>query len=548
MAAAPRVAESVIPPKIHFEDISAQAGLDFEHVAGDPRHKTYIIETTGSGVATFDYDGDGLLDIFFVNGSRWNERGAAASNRLFRNLGKLRFEDVTKKTGLVRTGWGQGVCAGDYDNDGDDDLFVTYYGPDVLYENRGDGTFRDVSEAVGLPSEDSRWSSGCAFFDYDRDGLLDLAVANYIQFDPETTPKPGENDLCQFQGQAVVCGPRGLPGGTNILYHQRDGKFVDVSHNSGFDNPSSYYGFSVLTGDFDGDGWVDVYIACDSAPSILFRNNHDGTFSDIGLLSGTALNEHGKEQGGMGADSADYNGDGLPDIIKTNFTNDIPSLYRNDGDGIFTDVTERAGLAVNTHFVGWGVAFLDLEHDGRQDLLMVNGHVYRSAAQTDSKGGFRQSKNVYWNAGGGVFLDVSSSSGPAIEARTAARGAAFADLDNDGSIEVVVNNLDTAPSLLVNRAEKQNWIRVTLRGRRSNRSGFGSRVTVTSGGIDQTKEVRSGGSFLSHNDTRLHFGLGEAEKADCFKVRWASGKTESFPGTPTNRDVVLFEGQGDKRE
>lgn len=534
-------------PTVEYVDIAEGAGLNFHHVAADPARKEYIIETTGSGVALIDFDQDGLLDIFLVNGSRWDEgpSGIELSNRLFRNRGSLKFVDVTASAGLIRGGWGQGACVGDYDNDGYPDLMVTFFGPDALYRNLGDGSFADVSESVGLTAHDRRWSTGCAFLDYDRDGLLDLAIAGYLEFDRTTVPKPGENELCEYLGNPVVCGPRGLPGGTNALFRQvSPGRFVDVSAESGFNDPSGYYCFSVLPGDFDEDGWTDVYIACDSSPSILFRNNRDGTFSDEGLLSGTALNADGKEQGGMGADAGDFDGDGHMDIVKTNFDADIPSLYRNEGDGLYTDLAIQAGLGVNTHFVGWGVAFLDIDHDGHEDLFMANGHVYPEADKLGGKSRFRQSRNVYWNTGQGSFVDISAHAGPGVTAARSGRGSAFGDLDNDGDIEIVINHLDSAPSLLVNRAESAHWVRVVLRGVDSNRDGLGSVVRVQAGPLNLVREARSGGSFLSSSDHRLHFGLAGSERVDSIDVRWPDGRTESYGPFVANREIILEEGRG----
>ena len=533
------------PPKVWFEDVGASAGLTFRHVSGDPVNKSYLIESTGSGVAIFDFDNDGLPDIFLVNGAKWHyaKGESPPSSRLFRNRGNLRFEDVTERAGLTHTGWGQGVCVADYDNDGFDDLFVTYWGQNVLYHNEGDGTFRDVTAAAGLLDK-TRWGTGCAFLDYDRDGQLDLAVANYVRFDPAETPKPGANPLCMHKGLPVPCGPRGLMGGTNALYRNiGGGKFTDVSQTSGFSKPAGYFAFSVVTGDFDNDGWPDVYIACDSTPSILFSNNRDGTFTDIGVSSGTAFNQDGQEQAGMGAAAGDFNHDGLIDLVKTNFAGDVPSLYQNKGRGFFTDVSQQAGLAVQNRFLGWGVGFIDVDHDGWKDILMVNGHIYPSIDKLRLNSPYRQEKNLYWNLGNGGFADISARSGPAITAKHSARGAAFGDLNNDGSLEVVVNNMDEAPSLLVNRATKGNWLLVSLRGTKSNRAAIGARVTVKAGELEQVDEVRSGGSYLSNNDKRLHFGLGAARGADWIEVRWPSGATERFPATTANREILLTEGQ-----
>ncbi len=535
------------PPEVYFVDIAAQAGLDFRHVAGGRTGKDYILEVTGSGVAIFDYDEDGRQDIFLVNQTLWHadDTQEPPTSRLFRNLGDLRFRDTTREAGLTHSGWGQGVCVGDYDNDGDDDLFVTYWGDNILYRNGGKGVFEPATAEVGLGSGQRRWGSGCAFLDYDRDGWLDLAVANYIRFDPAEVPKPGQSDLCRYQGAPVVCGPRGLPGESASLFRNTgQGRFVDVSEASGFSEAVGIYGLAVLTGDFDDDGWTDVYVACDSTPSILLRNNGDGTFAEVGYESGTALNEHGQEQGGMGAAAGDYNHDGLLDIVKTNFDNDIPSLYRNEGGGFFSDVSVIGGLGIHTNFVGWGVAFLDVDHDTWQDVFMVNGHVYRVDPAHGTGIEFEQSRNVYWNLGNGAFLDISGRAGPGVATSSPARGAAFGDLDNDGTIEVVVNNLDAAPNLLVNEAVPGNWIRIRPEGIRSNRNGIGAHVTVRAGETTQMREVRSGGSYLSQNDLRLHFGLGAASWVEEIRIRWPSGPVESFPATSANQEVLLREGEG----
>lgn len=532
-------------PSIRFEDIAAAAGLDFRHASGHPTDKRYIVETTGSGVAIFDFDGDELPDIFLVNGRVWEDSETGALSRLYRNLGGLQFEDVTEASGLTSTGWGQGVCVGDYDNDGYDDLFVTRYGPNILYRNEGGKRFRDVTADAGLPTSGRRWGTGCAFVDYDRDGLLDLAVANYVELDLAATPQPGESNFCRYKGLAVLCGPRGLPGESNLLYRNLGGgRFQDVSRASGLAGAEGRYALGVLTLDFDDDGWTDIYIAADSTPSMLFRNQGDGMFAEVGLLSGTSLNENGQEQAGMGVAAADYNLDGRLDIVKTNFSDDVPSLYRNEGRGFFTDVSYRAGLGVHTNYLGWGVDFMDVDHDGWKDIFIVNSHVYPSIDRLESASPYRQQRLLYWNVRNGAFIDISASAGPGVSMQSSARGAAFGDLDRDGRLEVVVNNLDDGPNLLRNQSKVGNWILLKTRGTKSNRNGIGARLSVEAGDLRQVDEVRSGGSYLSQNDLRVHFGIGAAERVSRVEVRWPSGLSESFGPFDANQQVLLEEGQG----
>lgn len=535
------------PPEIRFVDVAQEAGLDFRHVLGNSRNKEYILETTGSGAAIFDFDNDGLPDVFLVNGRGWTDpvQEEAPTSRLFRNLGGLRFEDVTESAGLSRSGWGQGACVGDFDNDGFDDLYVTYYGPDALYRNLEGKRFLDFTAEAGMPTDGRRWGTGCAFVDYDRDGWLDIAVANYVDLDLSRTPRPGESNFCRYKGLAVLCGPRGLPGEANLLYRNLRGKrFEDLSNESGFAGLGGRYGLGVLTLDFDSDGWTDIYIAADSTPSMLFHNRGDGTFDEVGLLSGTSLNEDGQEQAGMGVSAADFNHDGRLDIAKTNFSDDVPSLYRNEGRGFFTDVSYRAGLGVHTNFLGWGVAFVDVDHDGWKDLFVVNGHVYPSIDELESASPYRQAKQLYWNIRNGAFLDISPSAGPGVTAASPARGAAFGDLNNDGTIEVVINNIDDRPGLLVNRGKRGNWLLVDLLGTKSNRNAIGARITVQAAGMSQVDELRSGGSYLSQNDMRAHFGLREAETVDRIEVAWPSGRAETFGPYEANQLVRLREGQG----
>lgn len=545
--ALPNVKLDIPLPKVNIEDVAVKAGLTARHVTGPDLDKKYIIETTGSGVALIDYNNDGWLDVFLVNGTTLEgfPKGQEPTNHLYHNNQDGTFKDVTVETGLVRTGWGQGACVGDYDNDGNDDLMVTYWGQNSLYRNQGNGKFIDVTERTGLFHKSARWSTGCSFLDYDKDGKLDLFVANYVDFDIKKIPAKGTNQYCQWKGIPVMCGPRGLPGGTNLLYHNNgDGTFTDVSEKSGVTKPSGYYAFTSLVSDYDNDGWPDIYVACDSTPNILYHNEGNGTFTDIGLISGGAFNEDGQEQAGMGVSAADYDNDGFIDIVKTNFTDDTSTLYRNSGDGTFNDVTYPARLGVNTRFLGWGTGFFDVDHDGWKDIFMVNGHVYPEVDQQTPDSPYRQERILYWNLHNGTFLDISSQAGPGILDRRASRGAAVGDLDNDGLLEIVVNNMNDTPSLLKNRGEAQNWILIKTVGKKSNRNGLGSRVTVVSGSLKQIDEVRSGGSYVSQNDLRLHFGIGDAAKVDRAEVSWPSGLKEVFENLKANQIAVLEEGKG----
>ncbi|MCI0490173.1 MAG: CRTAC1 family protein [Blastocatellia bacterium] len=549
-------------PKVQFQDVAGKARLSARHVTGSDIEKKYILETTGSGVALIDYDNDGWLDIFLVNGTTLEGFFSSATvrdrsltvallkdgqptNHLYRNNRDGTFTDVTEKANLVRTGWGQGACVGDFDNDGYDDLLVTYYGQNVLYRNNGKGGFVDVTEKAGLIQKTTRWGTGCSFLDYDKDGHLDLFVANYVDFDIKKIPAKGSSRFCMWKGIPVMCGPRGLPGDTNILYHNNgDGTFTDVSEKSGITGPGARYAFTSLVSDFDNDGWPDIYVACDSTPNILYRNNGDGTFTDTGLISGTAFNEDGQEQAGMGVSAADYDLDGFTDIVKTNFADDTSTLYRNNGDGTFNDVTYQARLGVNTRFLGWGTGFFDFDNDGWKDILMVNGHVYPEVHMHATAGTYKQERLLYWNLRDGTFLDISAAAGPGIQDRRSSRGAAVGDLDNDGSLEIVVLNMNDTPSLLKDSGEKENWILIKTVGKLSNRNGIGARVTVATKGLKQTDEVRSGGSYLSQNDLRLHFGIGDATKIDRVEIHWPSGRDEVFEDLKANQVLVLEEGKG----
>lgn len=536
-------------PPVWLIDVAARAGLLARNINGDPAKKTYILETTGSGVAIFDYDRDGWPDIFVVNGDAFNfEPGhtPAPTSHLYHNNHDGTFTDVTQAAGLAVTGWGQGVCVGDYDNDGYDDLYVTYYGKNHLFHNQGDGTFKDVTDEAGVGGPGNLWGTGCAFVDYDRDGKLDLMVANYVQFDLAHIPKPGEGMMCLWKGTPVNCGPRGLPYSHNLLYHNLGGgHFEDVSKPSGIEKTNGHYCFSVSTLDYDHDGWPDIFVACDSTPSILYRNNHDGTFTDVSVEANAAFDSDGREQAGMGSAVGDYNGDGWPDIFKTNFSDDVSTLYRNQGDGTFNDVIHEVGLGLNTQYLGWGVAFVDMDNDGWPDVLIANGHVYPEVDTYHLGSSYKEPCLFYWNTGLGTFRDLSTSAGPGCATPESGRGLAVGDLWNDGRESVVVNNTGARPSLLVNVAPNaHHWIGIALEGTRSNRDGIGARVTVTAGGRSQVQEVRSGSSYISSSDLRLHFGLGTAATVGSIRVEWPSGLWERFPSGSADRIIELKEGTG----
>jgi hypothetical protein len=531
------------PWPVAFTDVAASAGLGMSFVSGGEKTKRYIIEANGSGVAFLDFDGDGLVDIFLANGSRLEGAPRGATNRLYRNLGGGAFADVTGAAGMAATGWGNGVCAGDFDNDGRTDLYVTYWGANHLYRNTGKGAFEDVAGKAGVAGSGKEWSSGCTFLDYDRDGLLDLFVVTYQEFDLKTAPPPGNASNCQWKGMPVFCGPRGLPYGKATLYRNRGGgAFEDVTAKSRISDAKAFYAFTAVAADFNGDGWPDLYVACDSTPSLLFRNNRDGTFSEIGAETGVAYNEHGFEQGGMGVAVGDFDGDGRLDLLKTNFAGDHPNLYRNLGKGVFEDAVLRAGLAVNPQYVGWGVALADLDNDGWPDIFQVNGHVY---PELDARGGSEQYRNqrlVYRNLSGERFEDVTRLSGGAALERHSSRGAAFADFDNDGDIDVLIMNMNEPPSLLRNDLKSENhWLGIRLEGAKSNRSAIGAVVTVEAASRKQSQTVVSQSSFISQNDLRLHFGLGAAAAVTVIRVDWPSGHTQTFPGTPVDRYITLKE-------
>lgn len=548
------------PSPAWFVDVAAKAGILIRNVNGSAEAKRYIIEATGSGVAILDYDRDGWQDIFLVNGTTLDTtttKGKPTSH-LFHNNHNGTFTDVTTRTGIGFSGWGQGACVGDYDNDGYDDLYVTAYGKNHLFHNQGNGTFKDVSEQSGVSGTGKEWGTGCAFIDYDRDGRLDLIVANYVHFDLATIPKPGSGPGCMWKGIPVMCGPRGLPYAPNILFHNLGGarggestRFEDVSKTGGIERTNGHYCFSVTTLDYNTDDWPDLYVACDSTPCILYRNNHDGSFTDVAAEVGAAFNEDGREQAGMGSTSADYDRDGHLDLFKTNFSDDTSTLYRSLGDGTFTEETHAAGLAINTDALGWGAMFADVDNDGWPDLLIANGHVYPEVDSARLGSFFREPRFLYYNlgrtaAGPVKFKDISKTSGPALLEPRSGRGLATADFFNDGRIEAVINNLSDDPMFLVNLAANPNhWLGIHLTGTTSNRDAIGARVTIRSGKQVWLDEVRSGSSYNSSSDLRLHFGLGSETRLDSIQVRWPNGTTETFD-SPEAIDCILnlVEGRG----
>ena len=530
-----------------FVDVAKEAGLTSRTVLLGHESKDFLLSTTGGGIALFDYDNDGWLDIFVVNGWGLKDfpKGEEPTNRLYRNNHDGTFTNVTEKAGLVRHGWGQGVCVGDYDNDGNLDLFVTYYGRNVLYHNNGNGAFTDVTRESGLLQPEGHWNTGAAFLDYNRDGHLDLFVSNYVDFEYGTKLYES-NPALVGQQSPVIYGVAGLKGTRNFLYrNNRNGTFTDVSDSAGISKAAPTYSFTPCVADYDNDGWPDIYVANDSTPSLLFVNNRNGTFRENGMLAGVAYDANGRTQGGMGADSADYDGDGLLDIVKTNFSDEMPSLYHNQGNAFFTDVTAPAGLAGETRSVKWGTGFMDFDDDGQPDILIVSGSIYPPGSGMHHELPKTESKLILLrNLDGHRFANISDEAGPAFLESRCGRGAAFGDIFNTGRMGVVVNNLNDYPGLLRNQSPSKNsWLLVKLLGTTTNRAAIGSQVVVVANNRRQVQEVRSGGSFCSQNDLRLHFGLGTAKEARV-QVRWLGGAEETLEHVPANRLVVVQEGKG----
>lgn len=547
----PRSKPSGIPFHSKFTNVARDAGLTHPTIYGGVSKVTYLTETSSGGIALFDYDNDGLTDIFVVSGTRFGGAPEGATNRLYRNRGGLKFEDVTAKAGLSRTAWGSGAAIGDFDNDGWTDLFVTEWGSNVLYRNNGDGTFSDVTTRAGLdlkaPADKPYWSAGATFIDYDRDGRLDLFISNYVDFDMKSTPKPGENANCNWKGVPVACGPRGLKPARHWLFHNKgDGTFEDVSARSGIAKLHSSFGMTAVAADFDGDGWTDIYVACDSTPSLLFRNKRDGTFVEEGIERGVALNEDGMEQAGMGLGIGDYNLDGRLDILKTHFADDTHVLYRNDGDGQFSDVTIPSGIAVETRYVGWGAGMHDFDNDGLPDLFIATGGVYPETEKELPGYPYKSPPLFFRNLDGRRFEQLIGDAGPAMSERHPSRGSAVADLDNDGDLDIVIWNRNEPPSLLRNDLtppQPRHWIALKLEGVKSNRSAIGAQALVQYGDRKQVQTVLSQASFYSANSLTLHFGLGSATRATA-TVTWPSGLRETFALAEVDRIVTLKEGSG----
>jgi hypothetical protein len=533
-------------PFSRFVDVTSSAGLTQTMFYSDPNHNTYIVEVAGGGCAFFDYDNDGWMDAFILGGRRLEGIPPGASNRLYHNNRDGTFTDVTEKAGLIDAGWACGVCVGDYNNDGFEDLYLTYYGQNKLYRNNGDGTFTEVTEKAGLHDPRTRYGSGCTFVDYNRDGWLDLFVSNYVDIDLATAPKPSmQVPNCNFEGVAVNCGPGGLGMPYHSLYRNNgDGTFTDVSKESGVANMRTSYGFTAVAFDADEDGWQDIFVACDATPSLLLMNNHDGTFREEALLRGVALGSSGEPLGGMGAGIGDFDLDGHLDLVKTHFVNQATGLYRNNGKGEFDDVTFRAGLGGERRFSSWGTGLVDLDNDGYPDIFIVAGTVAPELEKVYTKYPAKNPRLVFRNQGNGTFVELGDEAGPAIASRHVSRGCAFGDFDNDGDLDMLIMNRNEPPTLLRNDAPAGNhWIKVRLEGTKSNRSAIGARVLVRYGGKVQAQSLTSQSSFLSANDPRLHFGLGEASKASV-EVHWPAGTTETYADLPADQLVTIREGQG----
>jgi hypothetical protein len=532
--------------RVTFEDVTRNAGITF--VSPSSPDKQYIVESMNGGVALFDFDNDGLLDIYLVNSYTVADALAQKPRphaALYRNRGGGTFEDVAVKAGVEDPGWAQGVGVGDYDNDGFDDLYVTCFGPGKLYHNRGNGTFEDASEKAGVGL--SRYSMGAAWGDYDRDGYLDLFVSGYVDFKLDDLPQFGKGKMCQYRGVPVQCGPRGMPGAGDTLYHNNgNGTFTDVSKTAGVSDPSGNYGLTAAWTDFDDDGWPDLFVANDATPNYAYRNNRDGTFTEEGLLRGLALDEKGKEHANMGISFGDYDRDGRLDLIITNFSDEYNLIFHKDADGNYTDVARQTKTAdVSVPFVGWGVKFFDYDNDGWLDIFIANGHVYPQVEGAYPGGHYAQRRLFYKNLRNGTFAEIADQAGKVLLEPAAGRGAAFGDYDEDGDVDIIVNQLDGPPLLLRNEGGSKagHWISLKLTGTKSNRNAVGAKVLLKAGGLTQVDEIHSSDSYLSHSDWRLHFGLGAAATVDEIVIRWPGGTTETLKNIPANRVLKITEGK-----
>jgi len=541
----PRGKPSGIPFNCHFVDVAAEAGLKAPTIYGGVDHKDYIVEVVGCGVAFFDYDNDGWLDILVLSGSRLDGEAPGATNRLYRNDRDGTFTDVTQKSGLEHGGWANSVTIGDYDNDGFEDIFITYWGQNVLYHNNGDGTFSDVTGRAGLLQSGKQWNSGATWIDYDRDGNLDLFVATYLDFDPKQIPKPGASAFCRYMDIPVNCGPRGLTPTRHKLYRNRgDGTFTDVSVESGIAKAGGSFAMTAVTADYNDDGWPDIFVACDSTPNFLFINQGNGTFRNEALERGVALSEDGQEQAGMGAAIGDYNLDGRTDLFITHFQSDTPALYANQGKGMFEEISLRAGFGVETRYVCWGTSMADFDNDGWPDLIVATGSIYPELERRFPNYPYKSPRLIFRNLGNGRFEELVEEAGPGIAAAHSSRGCAVGDFDNDGDLDILIMNMNEPPSLLRNDLKRPgNWLKVQLTGTKSNRSAIGSRVTVEYGDNRQVQEVNAQCSFYSVNDRRLHFGLGSHQTAGV-TVRWTNGGVEHFDKVEVNHLVTIKEGVG----
>jgi hypothetical protein len=541
----PRGKPSGLPFHARFTDVAARAGLRTPVIYGPPDRMDYILESMGCGVAFLDYDNDGWLDIFVLSGTRREGPVEGATNRLYKNNRDGTFSDVTAKAGLVRQGWACGVTVGDYDNDGFEDLFITGWPQNILYRNNGDGTFTDVTKEAGLAHAGNRWGTGCTWVDYDRDGHLDLFVSNYVVFDFDKIPATGKDPRCNFKGVPVNCGPRGLVPERPMLYHNNgDGTFADVTERSGIGAVTPGFGLTAVAADLDGDGWQEIYVACDSTPSMLFHNRGDGTFAERGMQSGLAVNEDGNEQAGMGIAIGDFDTDGQLDVLKTHFCEDTVALYRNVGHLDFDDVTIRSGLGVETRYVSWGDGIVDLDNDGLPDLFWVTGSVFPEVEQKHPEYAYKTPRVLFRNLGGGRFEELLDAAGPGITEAHASRGVAFGDFDNDGDLDILIMNINEPPSLLRNDVSGgAHWLKLKLVGTRSNISAIGAVVTAAYGGRRQAQAVLASSGYLSSGDRRLHFGLGEASTADV-EIAWPSGAREQLKGLRADQLVTVKEGAG----